>query len=300
MADPVFILDFLRAASFAMIPITLAAIGEIVTEKAGVVNIGLEGIMLLSAFVAAVAAEATGSPWLGLLAGLATGTLIGLLHGIISAYLKGDQIISGVGINILALGFVPFGIIVVWNVAGYHPVPPEVQVPRLPLLGISPLVPITIAIAIATHLLLYRTRLGMAIRAVGENPEAADTVGIRVERVQLLATAYGASLAGLGGAFLSIDWLSEITKEISAGRGFIALALVNFANWNTILALGGGLLFGALWTIAEWFKTMAEIKAVIPVTLINTIPYIATLAVTAGFIGRSRPPAWIGRPYKRE
>ncbi len=294
------IIGFLQDTSFALVPITLAAIGEIVAERAGVVNIGLEGIMLLSAFMAALGAEAFASPWAGLAVGLLTGVVLGVFHGVVSAYLKGDQIIAGVGVNMLALGAVAFGLIVVWGAAGYHQVPSHAVVPRIPVLGVSPVFIATIVIAVATHWVLYRTRIGLAVRAVGENPEAADSVGIRVERVQFLATVYGAALAGLAGAFLSIDWMSSVTKEISAGRGFIALALVNFANWNPLLALVGGTLFGALWTVAEWTKTMAALKALLPPTLMNTIPYIVTLAVVAGFIGKSRPPAWVGRPYRRE
>ncbi len=294
------IAEIARQTTYAMTPLVLAAIGEIVTEKAGVVNIGLEGIMLLSAFIAVYVAEATGSPWLGLAAGTVLGAFLGVVHSLISNYLKGDQIISGLGVNLLALGLVPFGIEAVWHVRGYHTVPPEAKVPALPLLRVSPVFILTVLIAIGTHYMLNNTGYGRKIRAVGENPEAADVVGVNVELVQTVATVYGAALAGLAGAFLSIDWLSSITKELSAGRGFIALALVNFANWNTLLALAGGALFGVTWTAAEWLKIIPEIKALVPISLINTLPYIATLVVVAGFIGVSRPPAHIGRPYKRE
>ena len=294
------IVEIARQTSYAMTPLVLAAVGEIVTEKAGVVNIGLEGIMLLSAFIAVYVAEITGGPWLGVVAGTVLGAFMGVIHGIISNYLKGDQIISGLGINLLALGLVPFGIEAVWKVRGYHTVPPEAKVPPLPYIQVSPIFFLTILITILTYYMLNKTNYGRKIRAVGENPEAADVVGINVEFVQTVATIYGAALAGLAGAFLSIDWLSSITKNLSAGRGFIALALVNFANWNPLLALIGGVLFGAAWTGAEWLKIIPEIKALIPVSLLNTLPYIATLVVVAGFIGVSRPPAHIGRPYKRE
>ncbi len=296
----VMILDILRGTSYAMTPLILAAVGEIVAERAGIVNIGLEGIMLLSGFMAVVFAEMAMNPWIGVLAGIGMGALIGLIHGYITAYLKGDHIISGLGINLFALGTVAFGIEAVWGVRGYYTPPLEAKVPIIPGIEISPLFIVMILITIGTYYLLYKTSIGLKIRAVGENPEAADVVGVNVELTQLLSAVYGAALAGLAGAFLSIDWLAAITKELPAGRGFIALALVNFANWNPILALGGGALFGFFWTLAEWIKNMAAIKAIIPVTLMNTIPYIATIAVVAGLIGRSRPPAHVGRPYKRE
>jgi len=295
-----FIIDVLRLTTFSMTPLLLAAVGEIVTERAGVVNIGLEGIMLISAFMAVMAAEAARSPWAGVLMGLAIGALIGLIHGAISIYLKGGQIISGLGINLFAYGFVAFGIEAVWGVRGYYTPPPIAKVPRIPVLDISPLFVAAVAITLITHYVLFKTGIGLKVRSVGENPQAADAVGVRVERVQLLSTIYGAALAGLAGVFLSIDWLAAITKELPAGRGFIALAIVNFANWNPMLALGGSLLFGFFWTLGEWMKNIGWLKAIIPVTLINTIPYIATLAVTAGVIGRSRPPRFVGKPYLRE
>ncbi len=300
MFDLTMILDIIRGTTYAMTPLILAAVGEIFNERAGIVNIGLEGIMLISGFMAVVAAEMTLNPIIGVLAGVAIGAFIGLIHGYITAYLKGDHIISGLGINLFALGAVAFGIEAVWGVRGYHTPPDAAKVPDIPVLEISPIFIAMILITIGTHYLLYRTSIGLKVRAVGENPEAADVVGVNVERIQLLATIYGAALTGLAGAFLSIDWLTAITKELPAGRGFIALALVNFANWSPLLALGGGLLFGFFWTLGEWIKNMAAIKAVIPVTLMNTIPYIATLAVVAGLIGKSRPPRYVGRPYKRE
>ncbi len=300
MLDLTMIFDIIRGTTFAMTPLVLAAVGEIFNERAGIVNIGLEGIMLISGFMAVVAAEMTLNPIIGVLAGVAIGAFIGLIHGYITAYLKGDHIISGLGINLFALGAVAFGIEAVWGVRGYHTPPDAAKVPDIPVLEISPIFIAMILLTIGTHYLLYRTSIGLKVRAVGENPEAADVVGVNVERVQLLATIYGAALTGLAGAFLSIDWLTAITKELPAGRGFIALALVNFANWSPLLALGGGLLFGFFWTLGEWIKNMAAIKAVIPVTLMNTIPYIATLVVVAGLIGKSRPPRYVGRPYKRE
>ncbi len=290
---------FLAQVTFAMTPLVLAAVGEVFTERAGIVNIGLEGIIMLGALVGAMAAEATLNPWVGLLAGAGVGALVGLVHGYISAYLKGDQVISGVGINTFAYGFVPYMIMTYWGVAGYHQVPEEARVPKLFGL-VSPVFVLAVVAAVATHIILFRTSFGLKIRALGEEPEAADVLGVHVERLQLLATVYGGALTGLAGAFMSIDWLSTVTKEIAAGRGFIALALVVFSNWKPLMALAGGALFGSFWTLAEWLKVNPSLKAVIPITLLNTIPYIATLVVVAGVVGKVRPPRKVGVPYRRE
>jgi simple sugar transport system permease protein len=299
------LLHLLSLALAAMVPITLASVGEVFSERAGTVNIGLEGIMLMSAFMALWGAETTATPWLGLLIGMATGAAIGLLHGLISIPLKGDQIISGIGINLFALGFVAFGIMAVWKAAGYHQVPNEFKVPALDIAGnkMSPLVPVTICIAVFTWFLLNKTVIGLRVKAAGENPEAADVAGISVERTRLLATIYGASLAGLAGAYLSIDWLSTITKELPAGRGFIALANVVFSGLNPLLALLGGFLFGFFDTLALWIDTLPELKPILPFgvhNFVKMIPYLATLLVVTIAIGHVRFPSQIGRAYRRE
>jgi simple sugar transport system permease protein len=299
-------LSLLTLALAAMVPITLTSVGEVFTEKSGVVNIGLEGILLISAFTALWGAEASGNAWIGLLTGLGTGAFIGWMHGIISITLKGDQVISGIGINLFGLGLVAFGIVAIWKSAGYHQAPTGAQVPSLTLPGggeISPLVPLTILIAFVTWYLLNRTVLGLHVKAAGENPEAADVAGISVERTRYIATIYGASLAGLGGAYLSIDWLSTITKEISAGRGFIALANVVFSGLNPLLALLGGFLFGFFDTVALWIDTQPDIKSLLGFgvhNFVKMIPYVATLVVVAVAIGHARFPKHSGQPYRRE
>ncbi len=293
------IINLLVSTSYAMTPLTLTAVGEITSERAGVVNIGLEGMISVSALVSVAVATQTLNPWLGLLAGVCAGALIGFIHGIISAYGKGAQIISGVGINIFALGFVPYMIIALWGVAGYKQVPEAGRIPRIAGL-VSPIFIFCVLIAIATHYILFRTSLGLKIRALGEEPQAADTLGVHVERLQLIATVYGGALAGLAGAFMSLDWLGTITKEIAAGRGFISLALVVFSNWKPSLALLGGALFGSSWALTEWLKVLPGVKGVVPVTIINTLPYIVTLGTVAGVIGRARPPRKSGVPYLRE
>jgi simple sugar transport system permease protein len=287
-------------STWAMMPILLAALGEILTERSGVVNIGLEGIMLISALFSVFVADKTLNPWLGVLTAIGIGAFIGLIHGFISVYLKGNQIISGLGINTFAAGFVAYSIEVFWGVRGYYTPKPEAKVPRLPVIGVSPLFLATIAITIVLFIILYKFDIGLKIRACGENPEAADVVGVKVELMQLTSTIIGGALTGLAGAVLSIDWLASITKQLPAGRGFIALALVNFANWNPLYGLLGSFIFGFLWTASEYMKNLEYFTRAIPMPLINTIPYIATLIVVAGVIGRSRPPQSVGVPYRRE
>ncbi|MEO3992868.1 MAG: ABC transporter permease [Desulfurococcaceae archaeon TW002] len=293
------LINLLVQTSYAMTPLTLTATGEITSERAGVVNIGLEGMISVSALVSVAVATYTLNPWLGLLAGVCTGAVIGFIHGLISAYGKGAQIISGVGINIFALGFVPYMIIALWGVAGYKQVPSEGRIPRIGGL-VSPLFILCVLIALVTHYVLFRTSLGLKIRALGEEPQAADVLGVHVERLQLIAATYGGALAGVAGAFMSLDWLGTITKEIAAGRGFIALALVVFSNWKPLLAFLGGVLFGFSWALTEWLKVLPGVKVVVPVTIINTLPYVVTLVVVAGVIGRAKPPRKVGIPYLRE
>jgi len=229
--------------------------------------------------------------------------LLGMLHGFITVYLKGDHVIPGIGVNLLALGVVAFGITAYWGTAGQHQVPTNVRVAPIintPYGSLSPMVLITIAIAILTHWVLFRTPLGLRIRAVGENPEAADALGINVERYRFLATVYGAMLAGLGGAFMSVDWLGTVTKQLSAGRGFIALANMVFSGWNPLRALLGGFIFGFFDNLSVWVRTNPEIQRIVPWQFVATLPYLVTLIIVAGIIGKVRPPKADGKPYKRE
>ena len=285
----------------AMVPITLAAIGETIEESAGLFNIGLEGILLFGALAGALGAQASGSALVGLFTGMGVGALIGLVFGTISTSLRGSQLISGAGINLLALGFVAL-MLSVMGAPGFHSVAREVQVPLIPLgIGnLSPLVPITVIVAIGVWWLLRRTQLGIWIRAVGENPAAADVAGIRVNRVRLGAAVAAGVLAGLAGAYLSIDWFGAVTKEITAGRGFIALAIVVFSGLNPLLALLGGFIFGFFDGLATWVATYPGIKDIIPWQFVAMTPYVVTLAVVAGMIGRVRFPSALGVPYMRE
>ena len=285
----------------AMVPITLAAIGETIEESAGLFNIGLEGMLLISALTGALGAEFTGSAVGGLLVGLSTGALLGLVFGVINTYWKGDQLITGVGINLFALGFVAF-MLVNLGAPGFHTVPRDVQIKLIPLgVGaLSPLVLVTVVMAFVVYWLLHRTQLGIRIKAVGENPAAADVAGISVNAVRLGTAIAAGALVGLAGAYLSVDWFGAVTKEVSAGRGFIALATVVFSGLNPLLALLGGFIFGFFDGFATWVATYPKIKEIIPWQFVAMAPYIVTLLVVAGVIGRVRFPKALGTPYFRE
>ncbi len=283
----------------AMVPITLTAVGEVVGETGGLFNIGLEGILLLSAFTGALGAESAG-PTVGLLVGMGTGALVGLLFAVINTYWKGTQMITGIGINLFAMGFVAFGLIVL-GAPGFHAVPAESRLAAIhtPVGTLSPIIFVALVIPFLVHWFLNRTRAGLILKAVGENPEAADVAGINVNLTRLLATTFGGILAGLAGAYISVSWIGSVTKGISAGRGFIALATVVFSGLNPLLALLGGFIFGFFESLATWIQNLAGSKA-IPWQFVAMIPYVVTLLVVAGVIGRVRFPKALGEPYKRE
>lgn len=283
----------------AMVPITLAAVGEVIGETAGLFNIGLEGIMLTAALTGALGATQGG--WqLGLLVGLATGLLIGLIFGLISTYAKGDQLIVGIGVNLFALGFVAFGLTLLGS-PGFYIVPAASRLPKIHTAvgNLSPLVLVAVILPFLVYWLLNYTQLGLKLKAVGEQPAAADVAGLRVNALRLGATACGAALAGLAGAYLSIDWLGAVTKDISAGRGFIALATVVFAGLNPLLALLGGIIFGFFDSLATWVANIPGVKEAVPWQMISMLPYVVTLLVVA-VIGRVHFPSALGKPYSRE
>jgi ABC-type uncharacterized transport system permease subunit len=292
----------LEAGLLAMTPLALAAVGECLNEKAGVVNIGLEGIFLLSAITGVWAAEAFGSGAAGLVGGALTGALLGLGLGALSVYGRADQVIAGMGLNIAALGLVPFLLIGLWAFPGIHLFPPDLTVPRLqtPVLQISPVTILAVLVALGAHLVLHRTVLGFRIRAVGEAPEAADASGIRVEGLRLFTSTLGGALAGVAGAFLPLGWFGGLVKEISAGRGFIALGCVVFAGLEPLLALGAAFLFGFAEGVAFAVAITPGVKERVPFYFVNMLPYVTTLLVVTVAIGQRRFPRTVGRPYARE
>jgi ABC-type uncharacterized transport system permease subunit len=294
-----YIASILVITLHAMVPICLTAVGEIIGETAGLFNIGLEGILLTSAFTGVLGAKA-GGPLVGLLVGMGTGAVIGCVFSVINTYWKGNQMITGVGINLFALGFVAFGLIVLGS-PGFHPVPQEGRLLaiRTPWGGLSPIIFVALVVPVIVYWFLRRTRAGLILRAAGENPEAADIAGIRIHLVRLLATTFGGVLAGLAGAYISVSWIGSVTKGISAGRGFISLATVVFSGLNPLLALLGAFVFGLFESIAIWIRNLPAART-IPWQFIAMLPYIVTLLVVSGAIGRVRFPKALGTPYKRE
>ncbi len=295
-------LTIIEASLFAMTPLALAAMGEAINEKAGLVNIGLEGIFLISAGIGVYGAELFGNGYWGLLFGVLAGAIIGLIFAIISIYGKADQIIAGMGINIFAYGFIPYFMMAVWAFPGIHIPPKEVLITPIytPLIKVSQITIFTIIMAFLLHYMLYKTPLGLRIRAAGETPEALDVAGVRVDYIRIFGAVLGGALAGLGGAFMPLAWFGGMVKEISAGRGFIALAVLVSAGLEPLLALGFALLFGFAEGLAYSVAVTPGIKEIVPYHLILLIPYITTLVVVTIFIGKKRFPKALGLPYSRE
>jgi simple sugar transport system permease protein len=288
-------------------PLIFAAMGGILSERSGVINIGLEGMMLMGAFFGIFGADLTGSWFLGILIGVAAGALLALVHAWVSISLRADQVVSGTGINIIAVGIT--GYIFIYHY-GNQGTPAEVsRVPNVTLPGIENISFFGEAIGTANlmtwaalvlvpllTLYLFRTRSGLRLRSVGEKPRAADTVGLPVLRTRYLAVIASGALAAAGGAYLSIALVGSFNEQMTAGRGFIALAAVIFGGWRPWGALAGALLFGFSTVLAQRLSAFSESTSV----LFKALPYVLTLVVVAGVIGRSRPPAAIGVPYVKE
>jgi general nucleoside transport system permease protein len=288
-------------------PLIFGAMGGIMSERSGVINIGLEGMMLMGAFFGIFGSDLLGSWFLGILVGVAAGALMGLVHAFVSIRLRADQVVSGTGINFLAIGIT--GYIFIYHY-GDQGTPsdisraPNVTLPLvedIPFIGeaIGRMNVLTWAALLLVPILsvyLFRTRGGLRLRSVGEKPRAADSLGLPVLRTRYLAVTASGALAATGGVFLSIGLLGSFNEQMTAGRGFIALAAVIFGSWRPFGALAGACLFGFSTALAQRLPAFSESTAV----LFQALPYVLTLVVVAGVIGRSRPPAAIGVPYVKE
>ncbi len=286
----------------AMTPLALTAVGECINEKSGVVNIGLEGILLISSVTGVYGAELFGNGFLGLLVGALTGAFIGFFFGVVSVHGRADQVVAGMGINIFALGFIQYLLMSIWGFPGIHLVQKRLMVRPIytPIGQLSIVTIFAIIAAGLAHIFLYKTVLGFRIRATGESPQAVDVAGVRVDRVRILSSTLGGALCGLGGAFLPLAWFGAATKEISAGRGFIALACVVFAGLEPLLALAAAFIFGFAGGFSSAVAVTPGIKEIIPFYFINMIPYITTLVIVTIAIGKKRFPKASGVPYQRE
>ncbi len=289
-------------------PILLASLGGVMSERSGVINIGLEGMMLMGAFGAAVGSYFYG-PWTGILIGIAIGGLMGLLHAFMSVTVKANQIISATAINIFAVGFPNIMVPIIWP--GYHAITPVVPVIKdirlpliadLPVIGTiignqNPIVYIALILVPIINYFLFRTPLGLRIRSVGEHPKAADTLGINVVKMRYIAVISSGFLAGLGGAFLSIAYQSQFSRAMTQGRGFIGLAAMIFGRWKPVGAFIACLLFG----FADALQASAQSAGVpIPPELLLAAPYVLTLIALVGLIGkRAVGPAANGKPYEK-
>jgi simple sugar transport system permease protein len=287
-------------------PLIFAALGGMFSERSGVVNIGLEGLMLISAFAGVVGASLSGSALVGLGFALAAGQIFALIHALMSITFEADQIISGTAINLLALGGTGFLMVQIFGSGGTSPRVPgfkEVAIPLLsdiPLIGPglfnqSLLVYLMYLLIPITWFVVFRTPFGLRLRATGEVPEAVDTAGVSVSRMRYYGVALSGLLAACGGVYLSMGILSAFTEGMTNGRGFIALAALIFGRWNPIGAAGAALLFG--FALAVTYQVPQE---VIPLEFIQMLPYILTIVALAAFGGRAIAPAAIGKPYRKE
>ena len=289
-------------------PLVFGAIGGMFSERSGVVNIGLEGMMLMGAFWGVYAADKGGSWVIGLLAAMAAGGLLALVHAFFAIHLRADQIVGGTAVNFLALGITGYFFFQLYHgediSAGVSTIP-DVTIPGLehvkflgPAIGkLNLMVWLSFALVIVSYVVLFKTPLGLRIRACGEHPRAADTVGINVYAIRYASVVVSGILAALGGAYLSIGFGGgAFNDNMTAGRGFIALAAMIFGNWRPFGAFGAALLFGFSTALAFRLPAYSGSAA----TLFQALPYVLTLIAVAGVIGRTVPPAADGKPYKKQ
>jgi ABC-type uncharacterized transport system permease subunit len=292
-------LAFIAQVLRITVPYALAALGGVMSERSGVVNIALEGILLVGAFTCTIAASRidlvagtqADSIAAGVLFGALGGVLVAALYALVVIRLQADQIVAGVAINLLAYGLTRYLLKLIFGSTSNSPPIPGFGRNILE----NPVFWLIVVIAFLVYVLVTRTRAGLRLRAVGDHPEAADTMGVHVNRVRWLALLAAGALAGLGGAWMALS-INSFVAEMSGGRGYIALAAVIMGSWRPQWAVAACLLFGS----AEAIQLQLEASSIeaIPNELTKTLPYVLTMVALAGFIGRSRPPAALGKPYQ--
>ena len=292
-------------------PLVFAALGGLFSERSGVVNIGLEGMMLTGAFFAVWGSDVTGTWTLGLAIGIAAGALLALVHAFFSISLRADQIVTGFAINFLALGLTSYLFLKIYGAEG---TPTGLStIPNLSLgfldnipgignflddvLGqLNLMIWLGIALVVVVWIVVFKTTIGLRVRSVGEHPRAADTMGINVYAIRYSAVTLSGMLAAAGGAYLSLAFSETFDQNITAGRGFIALAALIFGSWRPFGAAAACLLFGFSSALSDNLQTYSTSVS----NLFETLPYVLTLVAVAGVIGRSIPPAAVGRPYVKQ
>jgi len=288
-------------------PLAYAAVGGMVSERSGVVNIGLEGMMLAGAFFACLGADKFGSWEMGLVTAAVAGAGFALVHAFFAIHLRADQIVGGTAINFLALGVTGYFFIQVY---GDNGTPGDLaRIPNLTISGfgkrsfwgqsigdLNLMIWLSFVLLVVAWFVLFRTSIGLRLRAVGEHPRAAETVGISVYKTRYIAVVISGILAALGGAYLSIGFVGSFNEGMTNGRGFIALAAVIFGNWRPFGAYAAAVLFGASTALSFRLATYSDSAAV----AFQALPYVLTLIAVAGVIGRSIPPAASGRPYAKQ
>ena len=305
--DQVFTASLIASMLVFATPLTYGALGGMFSERSGVVNIGLEGMMLMGAFWGIWGADKTGSWVWGVVIAMLSGGLLALVHAFFAIHLRADQIVGGVAVNFLALGITGY-----FFVQLYHGnnVPTGVsQIPDVKLTSersssffaesfghLNLLIWVAILFVPLSYIVLFKTPIGLRIRACGEHPRAADTVGINVYLVRYGCVILSGMLAAMGGAYLTVGYLNTFNENVTAGRGFIALAAMIFGNWKPFGAFGAALLFGFSTALAYRLPVYSSNAA----TLFQALPYVLTLIAVAGVIGRTVPPAADGRPYKKQ
>lgn len=304
------LINLLQMTVIYSTPLILAAIGGLFSERAGVVNIGLEGLMTIGAFIAAVTTIYTGNPWIGLLAAILGGMFLSFFHAAACISYKADQVVSGVAINFLALGLSVYLVKRLFDGAGQTPIVENklnvVAIPwfsKIPILGPAiftalPTTYIALCIVVLSFFLLYRTPFGMRLRAVGEHPYAAESAGVNVIRVRYIGVLISGAFAGLAGAGLSTAIGSEFSQNTVAGQGFIALAALIFGKWRPFGVLGAASFFGFAVSLALMGQ-LIKLTDYVPSEALSMIPYVLTILALAGFVGRADAPAAIGRPYEK-
>lgn len=298
-------LNWVLAGISLSVPLILAALGGLISERAGVINIALEGMMLFGAFVGVAVSWWASSPWLGVLAALVVGATVGLVHAWFSITVRANQVVSATAINLVATGLTAALIPTIWGVSGTSPSVPAFGSMEIPILRDIPGMEqvfttldgfdyVALLAAPVLWVVLYRTAFGLGLRSCGESPAAAASVGIDVIKVRYQAVVLSGVFAALGGAYLSIGELDRFQRNMTNGRGFLALAAMIFGKWKPIPTVGACLLFG----LADAYQLRAQARGLdVPTELLQALPYLIGLAALATVVGRASAPAGIGKTY---